>query len=356
MVFYNFGWKVFIVRTLSITRPDDWHVHFRDGEALEHTVAATAKHFARALVMPNLTPALTSLDSLIAYQQRIMNTLGEHQHFTPYLTFYLNEAVNPDHLQQAKNYPYILGAKLYPAGVTTNSEQGARSISALYPLLEIMQAHNLVLQIHGEVMHGDIFAREALFIAEFLGKLINDFPTLRIVLEHISTQTAVDFVMQAPATVAATITPHHLLFNRNHLLAGGIKPHYYCLPVLKHERDQHAVQQAAVSGNFKFFAGTDSAPHAQARKESACGCAGIYSAPYALAMYAQVFANLGQLDKLDAFMGHFGANFYQMPANKETLELIEQPQIIPYTLPFGHDQVVPVAAGDTLQWSVHESA
>ena len=344
------------MHNLSIIRPDDWHVHFRDGDILKYTVPATATNFARALAMPNLKPALTTLDSIAAYYQRIVSSLTENHPFKPYLTFYLNETVTADDLQDSKDYPYILGAKLYPAGATTNSEQGARSIRALYPLLEIMQTNNLVLQIHGEVTHSDIFERESLFIEEVLTHLVSDFPKLRIVLEHISTRAAVDFVTQAPATVAATITPHHLLYNRNQLLAGGIKPHYYCLPILKHEQDQIALQQAAVSGNPKFFAGTDSAPHDRASKENACGCAGIYSAPYALAMYAQVFDMLGSLGKLEAFMSCFGANFYQLPVLADRIELIKQSQRIPATLPLGRGQVVvPIAAGEILQWSINES-
>ncbi|MFZ4077710.1 MAG: dihydroorotase, partial [Legionellaceae bacterium] len=243
----------------------------------------------------------------------------------------------------------------YPAGATTNSNEGAHSIRALYPLLDVMQEQDVVLQIHGEVTYGDIFAREAIFIEEYLMPLVNDFPKLRMVLEHISTKAAVDFVTAAPATVAATITPHHLFYNRNQLLVGGIKPHYYCLPILKHERDQKAVQQAAVSGNPKFFAGTDSAPHAKTSKESACGCAGIYSAPYALAMYTEVFESLGSLAKLNDFMSRFGADFYRLPITTTRLELVKKQQVIPLSLPLGSDDVVPVAAGSTLQWSVHES-
>ena len=342
------------MRTLSITRPDDWHVHLRDNDALVHTVPASAKHFARALIMPNLQPALTTLESLISYRHRISAALGSFTHFTPYMTLYLNETVTPEDLISATNHPYILGAKLYPAGATTNSEQGVQSIRALYPLFEVMQTHDLVLQVHGEVTHGDIFDREALFIDSQLAPLVRDFPKLRIVLEHISTRAAVEFVSQAPNTVAATITPHHLLFNRNQLLAGGIRPHYYCLPILKHERDQVALQQAAISGTGKFFAGTDSAPHATEKKENACGCAGVYSAPYAVAMYAQVFEQLDSLSTLNAFMSEFGANFYQLPILQDKIELIKAPQIIPHTLPFGHNFVVPLAAGSTLQWSIRE--
>ena len=344
------------MRTLLLTRPDDWHVHFRDQEALQHTVLDTARHFARALVMPNLKPALTTIASINDYRQQILAVTNNSSHFTPYMTLYLNGTVKPDELCQLKNHPYILGAKLYPAGATTNSAEGVNSIRSLYPLLERMQENDLVLQVHGEVTHGDIFDREALFIEEHLNALVRDFPSLRIVLEHISTRAAVDFVTQAPKTVAATITPHHLLYNRNQLLAGGIKPHYYCLPILKDEQDQLAIQQAAVSGNSKFFAGTDSAPHAQGQKESACGCAGIYSAPYALAMYAQLFDSLGKLDRLNAFMSEFGANFYRLPMNNEHIELINQPQIIAPLLPFGREQVVPVAAGSALEWSIHESS
>ena len=342
------------MRIIQITRPDDWHVHLRDQDALQHTVLATASHFARALVMPNLQPALTTLEAVNAYQQRILSALNQNSTFVPYMTLYLNTKVSPDDLHQMKQYSYILGAKFYPAGATTNSEEGARSIRALYPLLEIMQGNDLVLQVHGEVTHGDIFAREKLFIEEHLIPLTRDFPKLRIVLEHISTRAAVEFVMQSPDNIAATITPHHMLYNRNQLLVGGVKPHYYCLPILKHERDQIAVQEAAISGNPKFFAGTDSAPHSQTSKESACGCAGIYSAPFAVAMYAQVFDELGALSKLNDFMGRFGAQFYRLPITKDCIELIEQPQVIPQSLPFGNQQVVPIAAGCTLQWSIHE--
>lgn len=342
------------MRTLLITRPDDWHVHLRDHAALEHTVAATAKHFARALVMPNLQPALISLEAVSEYYHRILARLKQDNDFKPYMTLYLNEKVSPRDLEQIKVHDYILGAKFYPAGATTHSAEGARSIRKLYPLLDILQEQDLVLQIHGEVTHGDIFEREALFIDEYLKPLTHDFPKLRMVLEHISTRAAVEFVLQAPETVAATITPHHLLYNRNQMLVGGIKPHYYCLPILKHERDQIAVQQAAISGSNKFFAGTDSAPHSQSNKESACGCAGIYSAPYAIALYAQVFDKLGKLDKLDMFMSRFGAEFYRLPITKNHIELVEQPQVIPQLLPFGQEHVVPVAAGSTLQWSIHE--
>lgn len=341
------------MKSLIINKPDDWHVHFRDNELLPYTVTASAKHFARVLVMPNLKPALTTLATISTYRERILAALPYGYQLTPYMTFYLNDSVTPEELAQAATIPYILGAKLYPAGATTNSEAGVKSLQALYPLLEIMQAHGLVLQIHGEVTHGDIFEREALFLDEYLKPLIRNFPKLRIVLEHISTQAAVNFIWDAPETVAATITPHHLLYNRNQLLAGGLRPHYYCLPVLKHAQDQKALQHAACSGNPKFFAGTDSAPHSISQKESACGCAGIYSAPFALSLYAQIFDELDRLSQLNQFMSHFGASFYQLPVNKEQIELLHSPQIIPRTLPFGTEHVVPVAAGERIQWSIH---
>lgn len=341
------------MQTVIINKPDDWHVHFRDEQLLAHTVAATAQHFSRALVMPNLKPALTSVDALLAYRTRIMAAVPEHSTFNPFMTFYLNDAVSIDELNKAATNPFILGAKFYPAGATTNSEAGAESLTLLYPLLEVLQATDQVLQIHGEVTHSDIFAREALFLEEYLQPIINNFPRLRIVLEHISTRAAVDFVTAAPDTVAATITPHHLLYNRNKLLAGGIRPHYYCLPVLKHEDDQKALQRAAISANPKFFAGTDSAPHTQSAKENGCGCAGIYSAPYALAAYAHIFDELEQLNKLNQFTSDFGAQFYRLPTNSDQLELSKKNQLIPHSLPFGEQQIIPMAAGEYLAWSVH---
>lgn len=341
-------------RTLLITRPDDWHVHLRDDLMLAHTVPATALHFARALVMPNLKPALTTVEQIEHYRERILAHVDKKQQFIPYMTLYLNENVLPGTLEAIVHKPYILGAKLYPQGATTHSQEGAHSIRALYPLLDIMQTHDLVLQIHGELGTGDIFERESLFLQAYLAPLVQNFPRLRIVLEHISTACAVEFVKQAPPTVAATITPHHLLYNRNHLLAGGIRPHYYCLPILKKACDQKALQAAAISGCSKFFAGTDSAPHTQYNKENACGCAGVYSAPFAVNFYAQMFDESGHLDKLDAFLGQFGAEFYQLPVSQQQIELINNPIIIPQSLPLGAERVVPLAAGQTLQWSIRE--
>jgi dihydroorotase len=335
-----------------ILRPDDWHVHFRDSHALKNTVAASEKHFGRVLVMPNLQPPLTNITEILAYRERIMTELKNESSFHPYMTLYLNETIKPEHLSELKTQPDILGAKLYPAGATTNSAQGAKSISALYPHFEALQEANLVLQIHGEVTHGDIFDRESLFIKNHLAKILKNFPRLKVVLEHISTKAAVEFISQAKDNIAATITPHHLLFNRNQMLTSGIKPHYYCLPILKRESDQKALLQAATSGNKKFFAGTDSAPHSKNLKESECGCAGVYSAPYAVAMYAEAFDKLNAIDKLENFIARFGANFYQLPIQSEQIEIIKKPQVIPLMLPLGNDKVVPLAAGRTLQWSV----
>lgn len=340
--------------TVTLIRPDDWHVHLRDDLLLPHTVAATAKHFARALVMPNLQPALTSVAALLDYQRRILAHMPTDHAFHPYMTLYLNNTVSADELATATQYPDILGAKLYPAGATTNSQEGVQNITDLYPLFEIMQMHDLVLQIHGEVTYGDIFEREDLFITTQLAPLMRNFPKLRIVLEHISTQCAVEFVMQAPAQIAATVTPHHVMYHRNHLLEGGIKPHYYCLPILKHQKDQRAIQQAVRSGNPKFFAGTDSAPHARRHKESACGCAGIFSAPYALACYAQIFDELDALPKLNPFLSKFGADFYRLPLQTDTITLIKQPQTVAASLPFGQEDIIPIAAGSVLNWSIYE--
>lgn len=345
------------MNSITIHRPDDWHVHLRDGHALQHTVPATAQHFSRALVMPNLKPALTSIPMILDYRNRIIKEIPAESHFTPYMTFYLNETVSAVDLSQAKALsPYILGAKLYPAGATTNSEEGAKSLTALYPLLDIMQEQDLVLQIHGEVTHSDLFDREALFLEEYLRPLMSQFPKLRMVLEHISSKAAVEFVTNSPETIAATITPHHMNYNRNHMLAGGIRPHYYCLPILKREEDQKAIQRAAMSGNPKFFAGTDSAPHAIHAKESACGCAGIYSAPYALALYAQLFDEFQAIPRLNDFTSRFGAEFYQLPINKEQITLSKTAQKIPEFLPFGTETVVPIAAGQSLSWSIHEAS
>lgn len=334
---------------IELPQPDDWHVHLRDGARLQHTVAATANTFARALVMPNLQPPLTTIASIQAYKARILKYAPVS--FSPYFSLYITEQMTAETLQQASQLPEILGAKLYPAGATTNSEAGVHSIKKLYQLFEVMQDNNLVLQIHGETTGDDIFDREACFIKQSLAPIVKDFPNLRIVLEHISTKVACDFVQQGPKTLAATITIHHLLYNRNHLLAGGVKPHFYCLPILKRETDQRALQAAALSNSPKFFLGTDSAPHAIGDKESSCGCAGIYSAPYALALYAEFFEKNQKLELLEPFACHFGASFYQLASNKRIIRLAKTPQQIPATLALGDKLVQPIAAQQTIQWS-----
>jgi dihydroorotase len=342
------------MKYLEIIRPDDWHVHFRDSENLINTVPATAKTFSRALVMPNLVPPVTTLNHLIEYRTRILHAIPDKTDFTPYMTLYLNEQVQPTTLIDAKQHDFILGAKLYPANVTTHAEAGTRQIKNLYPLLDVMQSQDLVLQVHGEAVEADIFDRETQFIEKTLLPITQNFPKLRMVLEHISTKAAVDFIKNAAENLAATITPHHLMYNRNDLLTQGIKPHLYCLPILKRQSDQLALQQAAMSGNPKFFAGTDSAPHAISQKESACGCAGIFSAPYALAIYAQLFDANGQLDKLENFMSRFGALFYKLPINQSSILLKAKTQMVPMTLSLGKGQVSPIAAGQTLAWSVDD--
>jgi dihydroorotase len=341
-----------VIQTLTIRKPDDWHVHFRDNLFLQDTVPATAHHFARALVMPNLKPALTTVPALLAYRARILQAYPKTD-FTPYMTLYLNDFLAPESLYEAAQHDFVVGAKLYPAGVTTHAEQGARSIDALYPCFEVIQQQGLVLQIHCECLEGDIFEREERFIKESLTQIIKDFPKLKIVLEHISTRKAVDFILSSTADIAATITPHHLLYNRNHLLAHGLKPHYYCLPILKRQEDQTALIQAALSGHPRFFAGTDSAPHTRTMKENACGCAGIYSAPFAIALYAEVFDKNEKLQRLNDFMSKFGADFYQKTYNNELINLERVPQQVPETLPLGKEEVVPIAAGQTLSWSIH---
>ncbi len=340
------------VLNLSITQPDDWHVHLRDGETLKNTVNGSAKHFARILVMPNLQPPITSTAGALSYRSNILKELNKNSQLNPYMSIYLTTDVSPDEIYKIKAEEFILSAKLYPKGATTNSDAGASNLKDLYPHFAALEDINAVLQIHGEVTNADIFDREKIFIKESLIPIIKNFPNLRIVLEHISTKEACEFINDASQNIAATITPQHLLYNRNHLLAGGIKPHFYCLPILKRERDQRSLLNAALSGNKKFFAGTDSAPHTKSQKESACGCAGVYSAPFAVSLYAEAFSNNGAIEKLNNFMGKFGAEFYQLPQNTSKIELIKKPIQIPESMPLGNDIVIPLAARQTLQWSV----
>lgn len=342
------------MQSLTITRPDDWHVHLRDGEALRDTVAHCSRYFGRAIVMPNLTPPVSSVAQAAAYRDRILAVLDKTSHFTPLMVLYLTDNTTTADIEHAQQSGVVVAAKLYPAGATTNSDAGVTNINNIYPVLEAMQQHDLPLLIHGEVTHDqvDIFDREKSFLETYLQQLVRDFSALRIVLEHITTHDAVQFVEQSSAHVAATITAHHLLYNRNHLLAGGVRPHYYCLPVLKRASHQQALIKAATSGNPKFFLGTDSAPHPQNSKESACGCAGCYTAHAALELYAEAFEQAGALNKLEGFAAFFGPDFYQMPRNSDTVTLRKEPWRVAEKLRLGAQQLVPIGAANTLQWRV----
>lgn len=342
------------MRTLTITRPDDWHIHLRDGNYLPRTVADAARQFQRAIAMPNLLPPVTTTVEALAYRERILAVRPTGSGFQPLMVLYLTDNTNPAEMAIAKASGFVYACKLYPAGATTNSASGVTDIRKIYPVLAAMEKAGLPLLLHGEVTdhHIDIFDREAVFIERTLQPLLLDFPALKIVLEHITTDEAAEFVANAPANVAATITAHHLLFNRNDMLAGGIRPHFYCLPILKRNTHQQALLHAATSGSPKFFLGTDSAPHAQHKKESACGCAGCYTALHAMELYAEAFDHTGHLDKLEGFASFFGADFYGLPRNSGTITLIENSQTLPETLDFGGESLVPLLAGCHLRWSL----
>lgn len=341
---------------LIIQTPDDWHLHFRDGDMLRETVPATARCFRRAVVMPNLVPPVTTGALATAYRERIIAARPAGSSFEPVMTIYLTDTTTPADIAEAKAAG-VLAAKLYPAGATTNSHSGVSSLSKLYPVLEAMVKHDMLFLVHGEVTDHDvdIFDREKVFIDSHLRQIVAQFPELKVVLEHITTGDAVDFVVAQGANVAATITPQHLLLNRNDLLVGGVRPHNYCLPVLKRRTHQEALRAIVKTGNSKFFLGTDSAPHAKHRKESACGCAGCYSAWSAIELYAQVFEDLGALDKLEGFASHYGADFYGLPRNEGTIRLVRQPWTVPeeITLPDG-SPIVPFHAGQALNWKLAE--
>ncbi len=340
-------------KSITLIQPDDWHVHLREGKVLAHTVNDIATSFARVLVMPNLKKPLTSTEDVLEYNRAILAE-RKHKAFQPFMTLYLTDMTSQEEISRAKATDIILGAKLYPVGVTTHSQAGIHSLKKLYPVFERMEAENLVLNIHGEVANPvcDIFEREEMFIKQELTPLIQHFPKLRIVLEHISTQFAVDFIRNAPENIAATITPHHLWLNRNDLLSGGIKPHYYCLPIVKKGSDQQALIEAATSGHPRFFLGTDSAPHAINQKTSACGCAGIYNATVALPLCATIFEEANALDRLENFTSQFGAKFYGLPLNSTTITLYRKEYKVPEQLPFGDEWVVPLCAGQVLPWSL----
>ena len=344
---------------IQLVQPDDWHLHIRDGEVMKDVLADTARQFARAIIMPNLKPPVTTVDLAKAYQARIESNLKSLSidSFTPLMTLYLTDNTSADEVHKAKAAG-IVGFKLYPAGATTNSDAGVSDIKRCYKALEAMQAVGMPLLVHGEVTHADIdiFDREAVFIDHILEPLRKDFPELKIVFEHITTKQAAHYVRDAAtggkATIAATITPQHLLMNRNAIFAGGIRPHNYCLPVLKREEHRIALLEAATSGNTRFFLGTDSAPHAKGAKEAACGCAGCYSAFNALGLYAEAFENAGKLDKLEGFASFFGPDFYSLSRNSKKITLVKQAQSIPAELPLGDATIVPLRAGETIAWSL----
>lgn len=338
------------LQSITIRRPDDWHVHLRDGDLLKTVSRYSARQFARAIVMPNLAPPVTSVEQAREYRDRIVAASGPG--FTPLMTSYLTDNVHPDELERGHAEGVWVAAKLYPAGATTNSASGVTDLRNVHPALERMQAIGMVLCIHGEVTapEVDIFDREAVFIDRILTPLVRDFPALKIVLEHITTAQAAEFVRDAPANVAATITPQHVHLNRNALFKGGLRPHSFCLPVLKREEHRLAVRKAAVSGSPKFFLGTDSAPHSRESKESACGCAGIFNAPYALESYAQLFEDEGALDRFEAFASEHGARFYGLPLNEGTVTLERVQQQVPEMV----EGLVPFHAGETIGWKFRD--
>lgn len=338
---------------LTITRPDDWHVHLRDGAALTNTVKDISRYFGRAIVMPNLVPPVKNLADAKAYYDRIMAAQPSGQ-FTPLMVLYLTDNTTAQDIKEAKASGLVYAVKLYPAGATTNSSSGVTDIDKLGDVFAAMQEVDMPLLIHGEVTDSeiDIFDRERIFIDTILRPLVAKYTELKIVLEHITTKDAVEFVKSAPDNIAATITAHHLLFNRNHMLVGNIKPHYYCLPILKRNIHQQALVEAATSGSAKFFLGTDSAPHAIEAKEAACGCAGSYTAHAALELYAEVFEQANALDKLEAFASLNGPNFYGLPVNSDTVTLVKQDWQVPASLAFGDNQVVPIRANETIGWQV----
>jgi dihydroorotase len=340
--------------TLTITRPDDWHVHLRDGELMRSVVAATARVFGRAVVMPNLDPPVTTVAAAAAYRERIAAALPAGSRFAPLLTLYLTDTTPAAEIIAARKSGFVIGAKYYPAGATTNSDSGVTALDRAYPALEAMEKHGLPLLVHGETTASevDVFDRERVFVEQTLGRIVRDFPALKVVLEHLTTREAVEFVTAAPAHVGATITPQHLLYSRNALFAGGIRPHRYCLPVLKRESHREALVKAATGGSSKFFLGTDSAPHTRAAKESACGCAGCYTAHAALELYAEAFEAAGALDRLEAFASFHGPDFYGLPRNGDKVTLAREAWTVPAEYAIGPQSIVPVNAGATMRWRV----
>ncbi len=338
--------------TLTLRRPDDWHVHLRDGAMLTFAADLTARQFARAIVMPNLVPPVTTVAAATAYRDRVLAALPAGRDFTPLMTAYLTDEIDPDEIETGFQNGVFTACKLYPAGATTNSASGVTDVRHIHAVLERMEAIGMPLLIHGEVVSPDIdiFDREAVFLEKVLAPVLADFPALKVVLEHITTEDSVAFVEAAGPNLAATITAHHLRIDRNAMFDGGIRPHAYCLPVAKRRRHRQALRKAAVSGNPKFFLGTDSAPHPKQEKESDCGCAGIFSAPFALESYAQTFDEEGALDRLEAFASEFGPTFYGLPLNEETVTLRREPHDVPDVVGSGDLRLVPFQAGETLSW------
>ena len=346
------------MQTLTLTRPDDWHLHLRDGAALAAVLPDTARRFARAIVMPNLKPPVTTVEQAAAYRDRILAALPAGLRFEPLMTLYLTDNTAPGEIDKAKASGFVHAVKLYPAGATTNSDAGVTDLGKCAATLARMEKLGLPLLVHGEATDPavDVFDREAVFIERVLAPLLKDFPGLKLVLEHITTKDGAEFVAAAGANVAATITAHHLLMNRNAIFAGGIRPHHYCLPVLKREVHRQALVAAAVSSNPKFFLGTDSAPHGRSTKEAACGCAGCYTAHAGIELYAEAFEAAGALDKLEAFASFYGADFYGLPRNSDRITLEQQAWSVPATLPYtGDDTLVPLRAGETVGWQLKEN-
>jgi dihydroorotase len=337
---------------LTIRRPDDWHLHLRDAAALAAVLPFTATRFARAIVMPNLKPAVTTTALALDYRRRIRAALPAGAAFEPLMTLYLTDTTPPEEVQRARDSGCVFGFKLYPAGATTHSDSGVTDVARIAPVLERMAELGVVLEVHGEVTDPtvDIFDREARFIDRVLAPLIERLPALRVVLEHITTRAAVDFVLAARAGVAATVTPQHLLMNRNALFAGGIRPHHYCAPILKAEAERAALLAAVTGGSARFFLGTDSAPHARRAKEGASGCAGIFSAHAGIELYAEAFESAGALDRLEGFASLHGADFYGLPRNSGTITLLREPWQVPEHYPFGADELVPLRAGERIAW------
>lgn len=333
-------------------RPDDWHVHLRDGEMLKAVADYTARQFARAIIMPNLVPPVTTVAAAEAYRRRILAAVSTGVEFTPLMTCYLTDTIEAEEVERGFRAGVFTACKLYPANATTNSSHGVTDIKRIYPVLEVMQKIGMLLLVHGEVTDSDIdiFDREAVFIERTLSRVVRDFPDLKVVFEHITTADAATFVQSSGPNIAATITPHHLEINRNAMFEGGMRPHYYCLPVAKREQHRIALRRAATSGSPKFFLGTDSAPHTIEAKESACGCAGIFNAPFALESYAKTFDEEGALDKLEAFASEHGPRFYGLPLNTDRIVMERQSVKVPESLDAAQARIVPYHAGETLQW------